>query len=63
MDGLAEIPASMDIDDVWHQLVAEFLSIAGASRYPSSTPRALAFQAARRVSSWLRSQLSDADSI
>lgn len=63
MDSLAEIPADMDIDDVWHQLVAEFLSIAGTSRYPSITPRALAFHAARRVSSWLRSQLSEADSI
>jgi hypothetical protein len=63
MDSLAEVPADVDIDDVWHQLVAEFLSIAGASGYPSSTARALAFQAARRVSSWLRSQLSAADSI
>jgi hypothetical protein len=62
MDSLAEIPADVDIDDVWHQLTAEFLEIAVASGYPAATPRALAFRAGRRVRFWLHSQIADPES-
>lgn len=62
MDSLAEIPADVDIDDVWHQLAAEFLEIAVASGYPAATPKALAFRAARRVRFWLRPQIADPES-
>ncbi len=62
MDSLAEIPADVDIDDVWHQLTAEFLDLAVASGYPAATPKALALRAARRVRFWLHSQIADPES-